>query len=157
MESCCGIYARLPLQLDQNDWDGYNLILGGLMVQNAQTYDPHVTVALSQHVLKNRSHEFGTDLIARNVQRGREHGIPPYSSYRRICKLAPLTTWSKRPKEILQDTWNKLRSLYKSPLDIDLFTGGLSEIPVDNAFSGPTFNCLKVKFQEKNKTYYKTT
>lgn len=116
------------------------------MVQNAQTYDPHVTVALSQHVLKNRSSEFGTDLIARNVQRGREHGIPPYAAYRKVCNLTPLTTWSAKPKEIMPDTWNKLQTLYKSPLDIDLFTGGLSEIPVQKAFSGATFNCLKVFF-----------
>ncbi|ODM94302.1 Peroxidasin [Orchesella cincta] len=130
-------------QLDQNNGDGYNLILGGLMVQNAQTYDPHVTEALTNFVLKPRAAEFGSDLIARNVQRGREHGIQPYTAYRQICQLSPLTTWNNRPAEIIPQTWSLLRGLYKSPRDIDLFTGGMSEVPVHGGYSGATFNCLK--------------
>lgn len=115
------------------------------MVQNSQAYDPHVTEALTNFVLKPRGSEFGADLLARNVQRAREHGVPSYSEYRRICNLTPLRSWSSRPQEILPDTWDRLRYLYQVPEHIDLFTGGLSEVPVRGAFSGATFNCLKVQ------------
>ncbi len=34
-------------------------------------------------------------------------------------------------------------SLYETPIDIDLFTGGLAEVPVTDGVTGSTFNCLK--------------
>jgi peroxidase len=124
---------------------GYDLILGGLMTQNAQTYDECVTEDLTNFLLRdvNSGNDFGSDLVARNLQRGRDHGLQGYGEYRKICGLSGLTTWSNIPREITPRVWNKLSGIYASPQDIDLFTGGLSEIPVPGGVSGATFNCLK--------------
>ncbi|CAG7819060.1 unnamed protein product [Allacma fusca] len=134
-----------PSQVLQNNGAGYDWILGGLMAQNAQTYDPFVTEDLGNFVLKKKEHDFGGDLLARNLQRGREHGIQGYTIYRQICGMTPLSTWDVVPPEVRPEAWARLRQLYADPADIDLFTGGLVEFPVLGAISGPTFNCLKAR------------
>ena len=37
---------------------------------------------------------FGLDLIALNIQRGRDHGIPGYVEYRRICQVGPSASFN---------------------------------------------------------------
>ncbi len=131
-------------QISMAGGEGYDLILNGLMQQNAQTYDPFITEEVTNFLLRERSQDHGGDLIARNLQRGREHGLPSYNVYRQICGLQGISnSWNNRPSNIPQDVWQVLGSLYETPLDIDLFTGGLAEMPVTNAVTGHTFNCLK--------------
>jgi peroxidase len=131
-------------QISVNGGEGYDLILGGLMAQNSQTYDPFITEDVTNFLLKERHQDFGGDLIARNLQRGREHGLPGYNVYRQVCGQSGLTnSWANRPSNIPDNVWQVLASLYETPIDIDLFTGGLAEVPVSDGVTGFTFNCLK--------------
>ena len=95
----------------------------------------------------SKKRNFGGDLVSRNLQRGRDHGLPGYNKYRRFCRLPSLPSFqSKRsPSEISLDNWEILSGLYENPDDIDLFAGGLAEYPISGGLTGPTFNCIKLK------------
>ena len=83
------------------------------------------------------------DLVALNIQRGRDHGIPDYNTFRKICNLAPITSWSQRPVEMSAEMWLRFRALYRNVNDIDLYPAAIAENPVDrDALLGPTFSCL---------------
>ena len=84
-----------------------------------------------------------SDLAALNIQRGRDHGLPSYNVFRKICGLKVAKVFQDFGKEI--DDYasvEKLRLLYKHPDDVDLFLGGLLERPVANGALGPTFSCI---------------
>ena len=86
---------------------------------------------------------FGDDLAARNIQRGRDHGIPSYNSLRTFCGLSPLSTMSERPPEINAQDWAHLAKVYTRVDQIDGFSGGLAEQPTDaDSVVGPTFSCI---------------
>ena len=86
---------------------------------------------------------FGDDLAARNIQRGRDHGIPSYDRLRTFCRLAPLSTMNEPPPEINAEDWANLAAVYTSIDQIDGFSGGLAEQPIDSdSLVGPTFSCI---------------
>lgn len=94
-------------------------------------------------------------MIARNLQRSRDHGLPSYSEFREFCGLSSLCSWGNRPEEISEANWNRLMTIYDNPDQIELFTGGIAEFPFDGGVVGRTFNCLlsrqfkKLKFGDR--------
>ncbi|XP_052079366.1 peroxidase-like protein [Mytilus californianus] len=78
----------------------------------------------------------GSDIVARNIQRGREQGVSGYNTWREICGLEPIRSFNKFGK-----FGNALKELYNEPDDVDLFIGAMLE--KDARFNvGPTFQCL---------------
>jgi peroxidase len=45
---------------------------------------------------------FGFDLFAIDIQRGRDHGLPPYYQWREMCNLPNATTFEQM-KEVFED------------------------------------------------------
>ena len=76
------------------------------------------------------------DLVARNIQRGRDHGIPGYGKLRGACGMADIVG-KEAPAEINADDWGKLMKTYNNdPSLIDPFTAGLAETaPADGMVS----------------------
>lgn len=119
----------------------------GLLNQNAQKVDGSFANELTNHLFVDHSPKqhthFGGDLVARNIQRGRDHGIPDYNTFRKICNLAPIASFSHKPLEMSSDMWRRFQNIYRSVEHIDLYPAAISENPVDtDALLGPTFSCL---------------
>ena len=123
--------------------DGY---VRGLCSQAQQSSDRHFS-----HMLTNRLFEepagkqgAGEDLAARNIQRGRDHGLAPYVDYLAVCGMPRPTSWAElRDLGIMEpETVALFQSVYKlvelflrnnfetvssDVNDIDLFPAGLAE------------------------------
>jgi len=119
-------------------------MIEGLITQEPQTCDAFFSTELTDHLFQKNhlSQNFGQDLFAINLQRGREHGIPTYNEFRKACGLRSLTSWSNRPKEHEAEYWTHLEKVYESVYDIDLYAGAIAETGVRGGAVGPTFACM---------------
>jgi len=129
-------------QITQSNGQGFEWIIGGFLKQNSQAESPGLSEDLTNFLFKEPRFDFGFDLAARNIHRGRDHGIPKYNELRKSCSLEPIESWDSKPSDIRDEVWDKLKSTYSHPDDIDPFTGGLAEIPMPGAITGPTFTCI---------------
>uniref|UniRef100_A0A8C5CT37 Peroxidasin n=1 Tax=Gadus morhua TaxID=8049 RepID=A0A8C5CT37_GADMO len=93
--------------------------------------------------LFSMAHAVALDLAAMNVQRGRDHGIPPYNDYRTFCNLTSAQSFEDLRNEIKNPSVReKLQRLYGTPLNIDLFPALMAEDLVPGSRLGPTLMCL---------------
>jgi len=128
-----------------NAGEGMEQLLAGLIDQPAQDMDRFVTEEATNFLFPEQGNNFGSDLVARNIQRGRDHGLPGYNKWRKECGMKEIKSMNERPKEISSSNWAMISSLYSSPHDIDLFVAGLAEEKVSGALTGKTFNCIKAR------------
>ncbi|CAL4065298.1 unnamed protein product, partial [Meganyctiphanes norvegica] len=117
------------------------LILG-LAFERAQNRDVYMTDELTRHLFQTPGHNYGMDLAAINIQRGRDHGLPSYNIWREQCGLHRFTNWGQLLEVMDDDTVGRLAAVYRHVDDIDLFPGGLAEKPVLRGLVGPTFACI---------------
>jgi len=85
----------------------------------------------------------GDDLIARDIQRGRDNGIPDYNSVRTAFGLEAVTTFSQIvTDDTLVDAFGQA---YPGGIGtVDAFEGGLAENHVAGSDVGPTFQAIMV-------------
>ncbi|XP_063434372.1 peroxidase-like protein [Mytilus trossulus] len=90
----------------------------------------------------------GGDLAAFNIQRGRDHGLPPYTTWLHWCtgKTVEAENFTPGVEGGLFHhgavAAEKLSKAYAYTCDIDLFVGGISEDPLPGSRLGPTFTCI---------------
>uniref|UniRef100_A0A9J8DFM0 Peroxidasin n=1 Tax=Cyprinus carpio carpio TaxID=630221 RepID=A0A9J8DFM0_CYPCA len=93
--------------------------------------------------LFSMAHAVALDLAAMNIQRGRDHGIPPYNDYRVFCNLTSAQTFDDLRNEIQNPSVReKLQRLYGTPQNVDLFPALMAEELVPGSRLGPTLMCL---------------
>ena len=91
---------------------------------------------------KEQSDGIGLDLVALNIQRGRDHGLPGYIEYRKICQVGRADSFDDLASNIPLKKIELLKRVYKSVDDIDLYIGMILEEPATGALVGQTFLCL---------------
>ena len=122
---------------------GLDAIFRGLLIDSATKMDNHFTDEISNHLFETSDVKAQTkrfSLPSINIMRGRDIGLPPYNEFRKFVGLET-APYFLNLKEIPFNVRAKLRETYRSTNDIDAFTGGVSEIPIDDAVVGPTFAC----------------
>ena len=116
-------------------------IIKGLTLQAVQSYDNNFVDDVTDHLFDDD--EMGFDLIALNIQRAREFGIPGYIHYREICGLGRVNSFDDLRSNIPADRIDNLRKAYQSVEDIDLFIGAIQELATEeDSLVGSTFLCL---------------
>lgn len=118
-------------------------IMRGVVTMSIENFDNSVSEELTNHLFEKPNQPFsGMDLISLNIQRARDHGLNSYNKYRQYCNLTRAKTFQDLTNEIPADLITRLQSVYSHVDDIDLFTGGLSELPVHGGLIGPTLGCI---------------
>lgn len=114
----------------------------GLVNTPAQSYDSAITKEISGHLFQYNNEHVGLDLPAVNLMRGREQGVPGYNFYREWCGLKRVQYFDELIPWVGNRTAYLYSQLYAHPDDIDLWSGGISEFPVEDGLIGPTFACI---------------
>jgi peroxidase len=120
---------------------GLDAVFRASLLEQATPFDAQVTDALNNRLFVNpdkdaETHHFS--LPALNVNRNRDHGLPSYTKYRKMCGLkraAGFNDLDNMPEQVRM----KLSQIYAHVDDIELFIGGICENPVDDGVVGPTF------------------
>jgi len=114
----------------------------GLTTQKSQDLDSSFSPELTEHLFQQDSEKFGLDLVSLNIQRGRDHGLAPYTKWRKLCGQPPVNSWKELSTMFPAMNVARLQALYKTVDDIDLFIGGILEPASKGSLLGPTFLCI---------------
>lgn len=85
---------------------------------------------------------YGQDLIALDIQRGRDQGIGSYNEVRQALGLAPVTSFSQITSNVTVQ--KELQEAYGNVNNIDAFEGGLAEDHVPGSDVGQLFQTILV-------------
>jgi hypothetical protein len=120
---------------------GIESIFRGMAAQHAQEVDLLVVDGVRNFLFGEPG--MGFDLAALNIQRGRDHGLPDYSSVRKRYGLKRVRSFQDVTDNFMIQ--GMLASVYDGNVDeIDIWVGGLAEDHVPGAMVGKTFYAILV-------------
>jgi len=85
---------------------------------------------------------FGNDLVAFNIQRGRDVSLRRYIDYRFWFGMSPVNEWEDLSDVMEPEIIELLSTAYEKPGDVDLYVGGILENHAPGAAVGPTFQTI---------------
>ncbi|XP_050401333.1 chorion peroxidase isoform X2 [Patella vulgata] len=111
-------------------------IVNNLVSEPSEKSDRFVTEEMADRLFQTPNGSL--DIVSLNIQRGRDHGLPPFNEYREECGL-PRLSFSDPEFGSCGDLLSKV---YETADDVDIFVGGLCESPARGGVVGPTFGCI---------------
>ncbi|XP_037539628.1 eosinophil peroxidase [Nematolebias whitei] len=123
---------------------GIDPVLRGLLLSPAKLQTPGQMMVeeLTERLFQAQG-GMPLDLGALNLQRGRDHGLPGYSSWRRFCGLSVPNTTSDLAEILGNFTLaHTFTLLYGTPHNIDVWVGAISEPAATGGRVGPLLSCL---------------
>ncbi|CAG0924743.1 unnamed protein product [Notodromas monacha] len=122
-------------------------LLKGYSEEESRGRGRFFSAQITNHMFETIDSGFGFDLVAVNIQRGRDRGLPPYNDWREYCGLSRIASF--QVEETISDlnastgcTSNLHSLIYKSVDDVDAFSGMISEFRQKGSMLGPTLQCL---------------
>ena len=119
------------------DSQGTAPLVRGWITQPARQLDEFLNSILTNQLFE-RDNEPGMDLATLNVQRGRDHGLPPYLIWKNFCKNQ-FNISSDIRNEL---TYIRFLQTYGTLDTVDLFVGALAEEPLPGSIVGATLACI---------------
>ncbi len=121
--------------------DGVEALIRGMTSMAVQNTENSFTKEITDRLFDGDAQSM--DLIALNIQRGRDHGIPGYVEYRKLCRVGDAKNFDDLRSNMNQEVIEALKKLYKRVEDVDLFVGLLMEKPgFKESIVGPTLLCI---------------
>lgn len=135
---------------------GIEPLLLGASHQIAEEVDTQVVGSLQSEMFKELTG--GIDLVALNIQRGRDHGIPKYNDARELYGLGRKTSFAQvTSNSAVQQI---LTRLYSSVDEMDSFVGGLAEDHLSDSELGELFHTAVrdqfTRLRDGDRFFYKT-
>ncbi|CAG9864902.1 unnamed protein product [Phyllotreta striolata] len=146
-------YANLRDVVNKPNWleerDNLDGIVRGMNTQPAIAPDTFAKREITAYLFINNK-PVGLDLITRDLQRSRIHGLASYNDIREKCGFKKAETFDDFLDHIEPKKVELLKKLYDHPDSVDLVVGGTIEKAEEGTMSGPTYNCIMMK------QYYRT-
>uniref|UniRef100_A0A182Q8P1 Uncharacterized protein n=1 Tax=Anopheles farauti TaxID=69004 RepID=A0A182Q8P1_9DIPT len=128
-----------PKDLRKRDYFAH--LVSSVLGQNAMSLDTAYVDDVA-HLLFGVRH-VGLDVLALDIQRGRDHGLARYTDYYTLCNGKPVTSWTDLERVLKPDDFKTIRAAYATVHDVDLIVGAMAEWPAQpGATVGPTLSCL---------------
>ncbi|XP_054280832.1 chorion peroxidase-like [Macrosteles quadrilineatus] len=132
------VFFKPDLIQEDNAFENF---VRGLMFQPAQKMNQGFTKEVTELLFKTKE-GVGVDLVASDVMRGRDHGLPPYNMARLACGLSTFTSFRDLRQHMSSKAAKFLRRIYITVDDIDLYVGAILENVVPGAIVGPLLQCI---------------
>lgn len=114
----------------------------GMINQPAYRVDATMANEITNHLFQKPGEQFGLDLAAINILRGREMGVPGYNYMREYCGMKRIKHFNDLYGLVHNETVQRYMQLYDHVDDIDFWSAGIAEFPLMGAMVGPTFACI---------------
>ncbi|KAK9496754.1 hypothetical protein O3M35_013037 [Rhynocoris fuscipes] len=113
----------------------FDSLIRSLSTQTCQQSNLKFTKAVTQNFFGKGKND-GLNILSLIVQRGRDHGLPSYMTFRKLFGF-PHNNFEDLVGDMPLMNYQILRNLYSDEDTIDLFIGGMAETPKTGAIVGP--------------------